>query len=141
MALVLDHFRSIPQDARSRGQGFSDSVSVLVGCVTTAAMHLGELDDDAVLDLVVRASHRIDEVVQLTSWLSTAHPGLGQHAMRDALSALKIALGILEDTWSGLPLEDRQDLLEISLRSLARFCYLFRPAGACASEVEDQTTR
>lgn len=132
MALVLDHFRTMPQDAQSRGQGFSDSVSVLVGCVTTAATHLGELDDASVLDLVVRASHRLDEVVQITSWFSTVHPDLRQHAIRDVLSALKMALGILEDAWDDLLPVERQDLLETALRSLARFCYLSRPVGPVA---------
>ncbi len=130
MALVLDHFRSIPQDVSSFGQGFSDSVPALVGCVTTAATRAIELDDDSVLDLVVRASHRVDEVVLITSWLSENRPTVGEHAIRDALSTLKMALGILADTWGELPTEERQKLLEMALQSLARFCYLSRPAGS-----------
>lgn len=130
MALVLDHFRNIPQDVYSLGRGSSDSVPALVGCVTTAATHAVDLDEESVFDLVVRASDRVDEVVQIMSWLSKENTGLGQHATRDALSALKMALGILAEAWDDISAEERQNLLEMARLSLARFCSLSRPRRA-----------
>lgn len=105
MALVLDHFRNIPQDVL-----FTE----------------GRIQ----FDLVVRASNRVDEVVQIISWLSKANTGFGQHATRDALSTLKMALAILSEAWDDMSADERQNSLEMARLSLVRFCSLSRPRRA-----------
>lgn len=132
MALVLEHFRSIPPDIYSTMQASSDAIPVLVGCVTTAATHRGALDEESVLDLVVRASERVVEVMKITSWLAETRPVAGRDAIRDSLSALQVTLRVLEDSWVDIAPDERQGLLRYALRSLARFCYLSRPAGSVA---------
>lgn len=128
MPLVLEHLRNMPRDLPSLEYRFKDSVSALVGCVATSAMRETDLDDGCILDLVARASHRVDEVILMASLRSETQPTALDNAERDALSALKMALDILSDSWNQFPRDERRRMLGIALHSLARFCYVSRSA-------------
>lgn len=126
MALELEHFRSIPSELGSLGQGLTDSVSVLVGCVTTAAAQLDRLEDETTMDLLVRASHRADEVILITGWILEKHEVVDRTGSHAALRDIKMILGVMLGDWSVLARDQRRRLLLVASDFLARFCQLFR---------------
>lgn len=125
MPLALEHLRDIPHDMRPIGLRFNNSVTALIGCITTATNT--HLDDACRHDLAARAVRRVDEVAVMTTLAKQIRPTISDRAVHDALTTIKTALSVLVSSWEQLKGEERTRLLDIALQSIARFCYLSRP--------------
>lgn len=87
--------------------------------ITFAASRCEALDQEGILEILSLVAGSIDEVA-IKRWLGEDLYAIRETSLRDALTALKVAVDMLTDGWSTFSPQQRQRVMDIAVRASLR---------------------